>query len=127
MRPMTVDQVIHDELENWARVVRDPRFVARTCYSAEGRYRPVAAKDDRERAMTAMPAPDVHAGLLAERVICSPLFPRLARAMLIGHYVLRADRRQVCRRCAVPLTDFDCEIGRAARIFANRLDSLRKA
>jgi hypothetical protein len=126
MKPMLVDQVTHEELENWGRVVRDPKFVPRTCYSAEGRYRPERVKDGRDRELTAMPAPDVHGGLLAERVICHPDFPVLARALLAGHYVHRFAVGQVCRFCGVQRSRFDVMMGWAAKIFCNRLDIAKR-
>lgn len=127
MKPMLVSQTIHDELENWARVVRDPLFIARRCKSAEGRYRPEKVKDERERELTAMPEPDHHAGMLAERVISHPNFPALARQMLVGYYVLRAQPRQVCRKCAVPQSQYDSMMGWSANIFKNRLDKAQNA
>lgn len=123
MRPETVDEVTHEELENWGRVVRDtPRLY--TCYSAEGRWRP--PKDDPDRNAQARGDPDVLAGWLVERIICSPMFPREAKLLLAGQYVFHASKGQIGRICGMPWYKCDERIGWAAMIFKNRLDTIKR-
>jgi hypothetical protein len=126
MKPATVEQSVHDVLSNWGRVVKD-RYQIKTCYSAEGRYRPERVKDDDEREATARDEPDIHAAWFAEHVINSLTFPKEARKLLAGQYVFQLTKSQICRFCAVPVREYESKIGWAAFIFKNRLDMMNRS
>lgn len=118
MKPMLIDEALHVRLEDWAWWVSERTRQGYKCLSAEGRYRP-------PRVVEHQPAPrvvDAQDAALIERVICHPGFPAQARGLLVGWYVLRASRSQVCRRCGVTQSAFDQQMGLAGRILKNRLD-----
>lgn len=61
---------IYDRLENWARWSRNRRASAKTCYSAEGRYRPELLRGDAEvDRRTPIPSVDSRDALLVFRAI----------------------------------------------------------
>lgn len=119
MKPILIDDALHQRLEDWSWWVADRGRGGYRCLSAEGRYRPprVAERLPTQRVV------DVDDAARIERVICHPGFPAQARDMLVSWYVMRASRHQVCRRCGVSLAAFDQQMGLAGRILKNRLDS----
>lgn len=124
MRPVLIDEGLHGRLEDWAWWVRDRAAAGYRCRSAEGRYRPERVDDERRQPRRLVDAQDA---LLMERTVSQPEFPCLARALLLGWYILRASRPQICRRCGVPLAQWEERMGWAGRMLKNRLDILTRA
>lgn len=124
MRPVLIDEALHGRLEDWAWWVRDRAASGYRCRSAEGRYRPERVDDERRQPRRLVDAKDA---LLMERTVSHPEFPIRARELIVGWYILRVSRAQICRRCGVPLAQWEERMGWAGRMLKNRLDILERA
>lgn len=113
-----IDDALHCRLEDWAYWVFDRGPAPKTCFSAEGRYRP--PKDDQERKPRR--AIDVDDAAIIERCITHPGFPAQARMILKGWYVLRCNSRQIARKAGIPHSRVEEMLGWSARVLRNRLD-----
>ena len=127
------DPYTHERLVNWSRCVRWGGPIAARCASLEGRYRRAFDDDslrnlEEEEARRQPPAlpPDEHDGLLVERTVCHPSFPKRTHALLAAHYVYRDLPRITCRILVMAIRDYDYEVCRAIHIVRNCLDAAHR-
>lgn len=124
MKPLYVDSALDARLDDWAFWVTRRGMVVGRARSAEGNYRPERVADDEARSARRMV--DELDALLIERTVCALDFPVTARGLLVGWYVLRANRHQICRRLGIPQGQCEERMGWAARILQNRLDKYQR-
>ena len=109
----TVDNATDAILDDWAYWVRDRSSRGRTCQSIECRYRHDAIDEGKRQPRRMV---DVEMCRQVEAAITAPNFPRQARVLLVGWYVLRSSRMAICARAHVILHDLEFEVGLAARL-----------
>ena len=124
MKPLFVDECMDARLDDWAFWVTRRGMVVGRARSAEGHYRPERVADEEQR--QARRVVDEVDALMIERALTSTDFPVMARQLLVGWYVLHANRKQICRKLGVPASQCEERMGWAARILENRLDKLKR-
>jgi len=120
------DSYTHERLYNWSRCVRVSGWHTGHCYSVEGRYSRQSETlrnldDEEERRQPAAPEPDQRDGLIIERVVSAPTFPRFDREMLKGHYVHRDLPRITAKRLGITVRDYDYSVCRSIMMVRDRL------
>lgn len=100
-----------DRLANWGEWARYRRPL-RSARSAEGRYRRPAGDDDPRRTPAQAVNP-IDASRVDATIAPANGFPKRFAALLVAHYVVRADYRVTCRRNGIRWQDYRAEMLRA--------------
>ena len=100
-----------DRLHNWGQWARYRRPV-HAARSAEGRFRRPAGDDDPRRTPE-LAVNTIDASRVDATIAPASGFPKRFAALLVAHYVIRADYRVTCRRNGIRWQDYRAEMLRA--------------
>jgi len=121
-----IDAAAHATMVNWARWAREPMWKPQHCRSIEWKFsipkfRAMDAEmngwrsaelEEMLRKPDGTPVDEAKA-FQVELAVCAPGFDEADRALLKGHYVLRADRRRLSHMLSLRFGEYDFRLHQA--------------